>query len=71
MIVYPPFLKKTVSTAILVGMVLFTINHLDEVLHGQVSAATWIKGAATCLVPFCVSNWGILVATRRQAAGKA
>jgi hypothetical protein len=25
----------------------------------------WLKVGLTYLVPFCVSNWGILVATRR------
>jgi hypothetical protein len=64
---FPPFLKKTVRTAVAVGLVLFVINHLDEVISGRAGVATWIKGAATCLVPFCVANWGVLVATRRPA----
>jgi len=64
-VVYPPFLKKTILTSVSVGFVLFSINHLDEILRGQASTATWVKGGVTCLVPFCVSNWGILIATRR------
>jgi len=62
---YPPFLRKTTATALVIGLVLFSINHLDEVLRGQAVVGTWIKGALTCLVPFCVANWGILIATRR------
>ena len=69
-VVYPPFLKKTSGTALLVGLVLFLINHLDEVLRGQAHAATWIKGAVTFLVPFCVANCGILIATRRTRVSK-
>jgi len=65
-IAHRPFLKKTVATALVVGTVLFLINHLDEVLAGEASAATYVKGLATCAVPFAVSNWGILVATRRR-----
>lgn len=64
-VVYPPFLKKTILTSVSVGFVLFSINHVDEILRGQASTATWVKGGVTCLVPFCVSNWGILIATRR------
>lgn len=33
-VAYPPFLKKTVRTALIVGLVLFFINHFDEVLTG-------------------------------------
>jgi hypothetical protein len=64
-VLYPPFLKKSVLTAAAVGSVLFSINHLDEVIRGQATASTWIKGGLTCLVPFCVTNWGILIAARR------
>jgi hypothetical protein len=62
---YPPFLRKTIGTALFVGIVQFLINHLDEVLRGEAQTTTWVKGAITCLVPFVVSNWGILIATRK------
>ena len=66
-VLYPPHLKKTSLIALAVGSVIFAINHLDLVLRGEATAVVWAKGALTCLVPFCVSNLGILVATRRQA----
>ena len=47
------------------GTVLFCINQLDVVLHGKASTATWVKGAITYVVPFVVSNLGVLVASRR------
>jgi hypothetical protein len=62
---YGPFLKRTIGTALFVGIVQFLINHLDEVLRGQAQTSTWIKGILTCFVPFFVSNWGILIATRK------
>lgn len=65
-VLYPPFLRKTVQIALAVGTVLFAINHLDEVIQGRATRAVWIKGAVTYLVPFCVSNLGVLVATRRR-----
>ena len=47
------------------GTVLFCINQLDVVLRGDATTVTWIKGAITYLVPFVVSNLGVLVASRR------
>jgi len=62
---YPPYLRRTVRIALIVGSILFSINHLDEVVSGRATAVTWIKGAVTCCVPFCVSNLGVLIASRR------
>lgn len=61
---YRPHLRKTVAIALVVGTVLFCINQLDVVLRGDATAVVWIKSAVTYLVPFCVSNAGVLVATR-------
>ncbi|HEV3278685.1 MAG TPA: nitrate/nitrite transporter NrtS [Terriglobia bacterium] len=68
-IAYRPYLKKTVQIALIVGAVLFAINHLDEVVQGRATRTVWIKGAVTFLVPFCVSNLGVLVASRRKEGG--
>jgi len=68
-IAYPPYLKKTLQIALVVGAVLFAINHLDEVIQGRATRAVWVKGAITFLVPFCVSNLGVLVASRRRSDG--
>jgi hypothetical protein len=59
-------LRATVKIALVVGTVLFAINHLDVVLRGRASTATWVKAAITYLVPFVVSNLGVLAATRRR-----
>jgi hypothetical protein len=47
--------------------VLFAINHLDVVLAGRASTVTWVKSGVTYVVPFVVSNLGVLTATRRRA----
>lgn len=65
-VAYPPYLRKTVQIALAVGSVLFAINHLDEVIQGRATPGVWIKGAVTYLVPFFVSNLGVLVASRRR-----
>lgn len=64
-VLYRPHLRKTVTIALLVGTVLFCINQLDVVLRGDATTAVWIKSAITYLVPFCVSNAGVLVAAKR------
>ncbi len=61
---YGPHLRKTITIALVVGSVLFCINQLDVVLRGDATAVVWIKSAITYLVPFAVSNAGVLVATR-------
>ncbi len=62
---HPPHLRRTLLTTVIVGTVLFCINQLDVVLRGDATTGVWIKSAVTYLVPFCVSNAGILVATHR------
>lgn len=65
-ILHRPFLARTSRIAIFVGVLLFLINHFDEIWRGDVPTSTWMKGLASCLVPFAVANWGILTATRRR-----
>jgi hypothetical protein len=59
-------LRKTIGIAVLVGTVLFAINQLDVVLRGAATSVVWLKVALTYLVPFCVSNTGVLIASRRK-----
>ena len=60
-----PHLRKTVRIALAVGTLLFAINQLDVVLRGNATPLVWVKVAMTFVVPFCVSNFGLLVASRR------
>lgn len=63
---HPPHLRKTVRVMLVVGTILFCINQLDLVVTGRATTSVWLKSALTYLVPFCVANWGILIATRRR-----
>ena len=65
-VAYPRHLAKTTTIALVVGTLLFAINQLDVVVRGHATAVTFVKIAVTYVVPFCVSNYGILVATRRD-----
>jgi hypothetical protein len=63
---YPRYLRRTVAISIVVGTVLFAINQLDVVVRGDATTLVWLKSVVTYLVPFCVSNAGVLVASRRR-----
>lgn len=64
---HPPHLRRTLLTTAIVGTLLFFINQLDVVLAGEATTTVWLKSALTYLVPFAVSNVGILIATQRRA----
>lgn len=65
-VVSPAHLKRTLLTALLVGTILFAINQLNMVIDGHVDAGVWVRTGVTYLVPFVVSNVGILIGTRRR-----
>ena len=67
-VAFRPHLARTIRTALVVGTILFCINQLNVVLEGKADVAVWVKVGITFLVPFCVSNVGILIATRRDPA---
>ena len=62
----PYNLRTTVALALVVGTVLFAINQLDVVIAGSASSATVAKILVTYLVPFLVSNYGIVHATQHR-----
>jgi len=67
-VLVPQHLKRTVLITLTVGTVFFAMNQLGVILDGQATAAVWIKAAMTYLTPLLVSNFGIVSATRRNAA---
>ena len=62
----PAHLRKTIGVALVVGTILFAINQLNLVLAHPDDPVIYVKGVLAYLVPFCVANYGILVATRRD-----
>lgn len=62
----PLHLRRTVRIALVVGVVLTAINQLDVILAGDATAATWVKSATNFLVPFVVSNLGLLTGRPRS-----
>jgi predicted translin family RNA/ssDNA-binding protein len=60
----PGNLRRTVTIALIVGTILSAINQLDVLVHGEATLATAIKIPLNYLVPFVVSNVGVIMGTR-------
>ena len=58
-------LSRTLRIALAVGILLTAINQLDTLLSGNASAGTYAKCALNFVVPFVVSNLGLLAARPR------
>ncbi len=59
-------LRRTFLTALVVGIVLTAINQFDVMLQGDATTTTWIKCGMNFVVPFIVSNFGLLSGRRSQ-----
>ena len=53
-------LRRTVRIALLVGIVPTTVNQQDVIVRGDATAITWIRCSTNFVVPFIVSNLGLL-----------
>lgn len=53
-------LRRTVRIALVVGVVLTAINQGGVILGGDATTATWVRCALNFVVPFLVSNAGLL-----------
>jgi hypothetical protein len=57
-------LRRTVRIALIVGVLLTLINQGSVILDGHASVATWVRTVLNFVVPFLVSNAGLLSARR-------
>ncbi len=53
-------LRRTVRIALVVGLLLTLINQGAVIASGHASAATWLRCFLNFVVPFLVSNAGLL-----------
>ena len=56
----PEYLRRTLAIAVVVGTVLTAINQGDVIARGDATTTTVVKAALNYLVPFIVSNLGLL-----------
>lgn len=67
-VTYPAHLRKTITIALLIGSIFVALNQLPVFLAGHADGVVVAKAVMTFLTPLCVSNYSILVATRRKRA---
>jgi hypothetical protein len=60
-------LRRTTRIALVVGVILTLINQSGALFGGHPTTATWIRCALNFVVPFAVSNLGLL--SGRRGAG--
>lgn len=53
-------LRKTLRIALVVGLILTTINQGNVIVNGEATTFTWVKVGLDFVVPFVVSNLGLL-----------
>jgi hypothetical protein len=56
-------LRRTIRIAIVVGIVLTLINQGSVIAAGHATVATWVRCVLNFIVPFLVSNAGLLSAS--------
>jgi hypothetical protein len=62
----PEHLHRTVRIALVVGTILTLINQADVIAGGDATTVTWPKAGANYVVPFIVSNLGLLAGKRAE-----
>lgn len=60
----PSVRDRALRVALIVGVVLFAINQLDVVVRGEVTPTVVAKILLTFLVPYTVSSYSSLQASR-------
>jgi len=63
----PSVIKRASKVAVVVGIVLATINHGDKIMQGLLSATDLLKILLTFFVPFCVSTFSSVLAIREKS----
>lgn len=63
-------LRRTARIALAVGLLLTAINQGDAILSGPVTAMTALRCVLNFLVPFVVSNLGLLGGRQYRAPGR-
>lgn len=53
-------LRRTTRIALVVGLLLTAVNQGAVIIGGDASTGTWVRSAVNFLIPFVVSNLGLL-----------
>jgi hypothetical protein len=64
----PEHLRRTTRIAFVVGIVLTLVNQSGVLFDGHPTAVTWVRCGLNFVVPFVVSNLGLLSGRRSSPA---
>jgi len=67
----PAHLRRTTRIAAVVGLVLTAVNQGAIIAAGDATTVTWLRCAVNFLVPFVVSNLGLLTGRPRSTRDPA
>ncbi len=56
----PAHRRKTVRIALIVGLLLTVVNQAGVITGGDATLATWVRCGLNFVIPFVVSNLGLL-----------
>lgn len=59
-------LSSCIPVALIVGLVLSTINQGDVIINGAATTGTLLKVGMNFVIPFCVSSYGFLNGCRSK-----
>ncbi|ACA98023.1 MULTISPECIES: nitrate/nitrite transporter NrtS1 [Cyanophyceae] len=60
--------STAIRVALIVGTVIFCINHGSAFLHGAMTRTRWTSMVLTYFVPYCVNLHGQIASRMRQQA---
>lgn len=64
----PSVVRRALRYAVVVGLVLITINHGGAILHGEITLSRLVQMVLTTIVPYLVSTASSVAALRDQSA---
>jgi hypothetical protein len=64
----PAMMRMAIRVAIVVGSVLFTINHGAALVQGKMTKGRWVSALLTYCVPYAVSIHGQYIARLGRTA---
>ena len=62
----PKLAPSAVRVALVVGSVLFTINHGSALAKGEMTKTRWLSGLITYLIPYSVNIHGQFTSSRKS-----
>lgn len=65
-LINPKLASMAIKVAIIVGSVLFAINHGNALIKGKMNRDRWVSGLLTYIVPYLVSIHGQFLSNSKK-----